>query len=254
MTVLPEGTDWTTNKVEDKQRTVQAHARSTSHVKQKVIKHRKGNEPWSVWDQKVRKKLTVQMLDSTQASEPPQLPVFKIKQNKTITTTIISSFISELEARNKSPKFLKLCKVRKWNKLPFFVPFQEVLHPCSSIAAVKIHRDLRSNPSQSVKSPQKAKMKLNLTTARRAEGRSARPDAPAARGCEGRRRDMPQRHASSLRTWVQGQGGGPAQTLPASTAASASGFPTPSICPRAQSPAARTALALWARGSRLQDA
>ena len=71
----------------------------------------------------------------------------KTKQNKTITTTIISSFISELEAGNKSPKFLKLCKVRKWNKLPFFVPFQEVLHPCSSIAAVKIHRDLRSNPS-----------------------------------------------------------------------------------------------------------
>ena len=32
---------------------------------------------------KLRKKLTVQMLDSTQASEPPQLPVFKIKQNKT---------------------------------------------------------------------------------------------------------------------------------------------------------------------------
>ena len=40
------------HKAEDKQRTVQAHARTTSHVKQKVIKHRKGNKPWSVWDQK----------------------------------------------------------------------------------------------------------------------------------------------------------------------------------------------------------
>ena len=62
---------------------------------------------------KLRKKLTVQMLGSTQASEPPQLPVFKIKQKHPITTTIISSFNSELEARNKSPKFLKPCKVRK---------------------------------------------------------------------------------------------------------------------------------------------
>ena len=72
------------HKAEDKQRTVQAHARSTSHVKQKVIKHRKGNEPWSVWDQKAEEeaKLTVQMLGSTQASEPPQLPVFKIKQKQ----------------------------------------------------------------------------------------------------------------------------------------------------------------------------
>ena len=97
-------------------------------------------------------------------------------------------------------------------------------------------------------------MKLNFTTARREEGRRARLDAPAARGREGRRRGMPQRHASSLCKRVQGQGGGPAQTLPASTAAFASRFPTPSICPRAQSPAARTALALWARGSRLLDA
>lgn len=41
VTVLPEGTHWTTK---------QARERSTSHVKQK--EHRKGNEPWSVWDQK----------------------------------------------------------------------------------------------------------------------------------------------------------------------------------------------------------
>ena len=45
---------------------------------------------------KLRKKLTVQMLGSTQASEPPQLPVFKIKQKQKhpITTTISSSFNS----------------------------------------------------------------------------------------------------------------------------------------------------------------
>ena len=41
VTVLPEGTHWTTK---------QARGRSTSHVKQK--EHRKGNEPWPVWDQK----------------------------------------------------------------------------------------------------------------------------------------------------------------------------------------------------------
>lgn len=98
-----------------------------------------------------------------------------------------------------------------------------------------------------------ANVKLNFGTALRAEGRSARPDAPAARGREGRRRDMPQRQASNLRTRAEGQGGGPARTLPASTAASASRFPTPSMCPRAQRPAARAALALQARGSRLQD-
>ena len=50
VTVLPEGADWTTGG--RKQRTVQAQARSTSHAKQKVIKHAKGSEPWSVWDQK----------------------------------------------------------------------------------------------------------------------------------------------------------------------------------------------------------
>lgn len=58
---------------------------------------------------KLRKKLTMQMLGSTQASEPPQLPTFKIQ--KPITTTTISSFNSELEAGNKSPKFLKPRKV-----------------------------------------------------------------------------------------------------------------------------------------------
>ena len=42
---------------------------------------------------KLRKKLTVQMLGSTQASEPPQLPAFKIQKPITTTTTIISSFI-----------------------------------------------------------------------------------------------------------------------------------------------------------------
>ena len=68
-------------------------------------------------------------------------------------------------------------------------------------------------------------MKLNFTTARRAEGRSARPDAPAARGREGRRRDITQRQASSLRTRAEGQGGGPARTLPASTAALPPGSP-----------------------------
>ena len=58
---------------------------------------------------KLRQKLTVQMLGSTQASEPPQLPAFKIQ--KPITTTVISSFNSELEAGSKSPKFLKPCQV-----------------------------------------------------------------------------------------------------------------------------------------------
>ena len=56
---------------------------------------------------KLRKKLTVQMLGSTQASEPPQLPALKIQKPITTTTTIISSFNSELEAANKYPKFLK---------------------------------------------------------------------------------------------------------------------------------------------------
>lgn len=41
---------------------------------------------------KLRKKLTMQKLGSTQASEPPQLPAFKIQ--KPITTTISSSFNS----------------------------------------------------------------------------------------------------------------------------------------------------------------
>ena len=116
---------------------------------------------------KLRKKLTMQMLGSTQASEPPQLPTFKIQ--KPITTTTISSFNSELEAGNKSPKFLKLCKVRKWNKLPFFVPFQEIFPPCSSIAAVfKIHRDLRSNHSQSVKRKILRRLRWNWTWLQRA--------------------------------------------------------------------------------------
>ena len=188
------------------------------------------------------------MLGSTQASEPPQLPVFKIKQKQKhpITTTIISSFNSELEARNKSPKFLKPCKVRKWNKLPFFVPFQEVLPPCSSIAAVKIHRDLRRNSSQSVKSPQKAKVKLNFTTARRQKGGALAlmlQRLVAARVAAGA--CLSATHPASAREY-RGRAAARPKLCP----------PPPRLLPPDSPchPSARTALALWARGSRLQDA
>ena len=98
-------------------------------------------------------------------------------------------------------------------------------------------------------------MKLNSTTARRAEGRSARPDAPAARGREGRRRDITQRQASSLRTRAEGQGGGPARTLPASTAALPPGSPRhPSARGvRARLPAQRWLCRLGAADSRTDN-
>ena len=80
-----------------------------------------------------------------------------------------SAHLIQLEAGNKSPKFLKPRKVWKWNKLPFFVPFQEILPPCSSIAAVfKIHRDLRRNHSQSVKRKILRRLRWNWTLLQRA--------------------------------------------------------------------------------------
>ena len=183
------------------------------------------------------------MLGSAQASEPPQLPAFKIQ--KPITTTVISSFNSELEAGNKSPKFLKPCQVWKWNKLPFFVPFQEVLPPCSSIAAVKIHRDLRSNPSQSVKRKILRRLRWNWTLLQRAGQKGGAlalmlQRLVAARVAAGTCLSV--RHSREYR--------GRALARPKLCP------PPPRLLPPGspRHPSARTALALQARGSRLQDA
>ena len=118
----------------------------------------------------------------------------------------------------------------KVKQTTFFCPFSRSSSPllfhCGRLQDPSRPEEQSQSVSQSnLRSPE-GERETQLQHSAPQKGR-ALAEAPAARGREGRRRGMPQRHASSLRTRVQGQGGGPAQTLPASTAASASRFPTP---------------------------
>ena len=105
----------------------------------------------------------------------------------------------------------------------------------------------KPQPISQTQDSQKAEVRLNLSPARGAQGRGARPDAPAARRRDGPRRNLPP-HASR----VAGLRCGP--DFARLHCGSASRFPSPSTSPRAQSPASDTALALRAQGSTLQDA
>lgn len=78
VTVLPEGTK--DHKAEHKKHMVQARRRPTSLVKQ-VIKHRKENEHWPVWDRKAEVEAHHANAVLNSASELLQLLAFKINSS-----------------------------------------------------------------------------------------------------------------------------------------------------------------------------
>ena len=246
VTALPEGTK--NHKAEHKQHMIQARRRPTSLVKQKVIKHPKGNEHWPVWDQKAEAEAHHANAVLNSASQLLQLLAFKIN----IIIIISWSFISELEARNKFPKSLKPRKVWKWNRLPFLVPFQEVVPPCSSTAAFfKIHRDLRRNHSRLAKRKIRRRRRWGWTWVPREERKGGalalmlQPLVGAMVPAE-----------TCLRTRAELQGCGAARTLPASTAALPPGSPRrpPARGLRARLPTPRWLYGLRAAHSRTRVA